>query len=295
MKQYIIKANDLQKTYPTKPPVKALQGFSLSVEHGEIVGILGPNGAGKTTFIRILLGILLPDAGEITVGDASPIASPKKVARQIRFVPELPFLNSNWTLWQNARYWFSVWEEAWAPGKVKDLLIRFRLIERADEPLSRYSRGMQQRAGLALALASTAPVIIMDEPTLGLDVLGVQETLDILENTKDQGRTILFASHDMHFVEKLADRVALVAKGRVLETSTAYDFRKKYGQEYVTLRYKLPAQNEIISEQLPVDASYSDERTWNRITKMGGTLIELRRDLQSLDMVVGHYLQQNAY
>ena len=123
----------------------------------------------------------------------------------------------------------------------------------------------------------------------------MQETLDILENTKDQGRTILFASHDMHFVEKLADRVALVAKGQVLETSTAYDFRKKYGQEYVTLRYKLPAQNEIISEQLPVDASYSDERTWNRITKMGGTLIELRRELQSLDMVVGHYLQQNAY
>jgi ABC-2 type transport system ATP-binding protein len=295
MKQYIIEANALQKTYPTKPPVTALQGFSLSVERGETVGILGPNGAGKTTFIRILLGILLPDSGEITVGDANPVTSPKKVARQIRFVPELPFLNSNWTLWQNARYWFSVWEESWIPEKVKEMLIRFHLIERADEPLSRYSRGMQQRAGLALALASTAPVIVMDEPTLGLDVLGVQEMLEILENTKDQGKTVLFASHDMHFVEKLADRVALVAKGQVLETSTTYDFRKRYGQEYVTLRYKLPALDEIICEQLPVDASYSDERTWRRIMKMGGTLIELRRDLQSLDMVVGHYLQQTVY
>ena len=288
----IIKAHDIHKTYPTKPPVVALNGFSLTVDHGETLGLLGPNGAGKTTFIRILLGILLPGSGNIQVGDADPISQPQKVARQIRFVPEHPFLELGWSLWQNARYWFAVWEEPWNRDHVAEALKRFDLLHRADEPVSHYSRGMQQRAGLALALATHAPIIVLDEPTLGLDVLGVQETLDVLQEAKRSGKTILFASHDMPFVESLADRIALVAHGQVLEVSKTQTFRKRHGKEYVVLRYRPQGKDEVVTERVLANGNFSEEALWRQVIERGDVLVELKRELQPLSMVIQQYLQQ---
>ncbi len=294
MTSAIILAQSVRKTYPTRPPVVALDGFSLEVKPGETLGLLGPNGAGKTTFIRILLGILLPDGGEVRVDHANPARQPNEVARLIRFVPELPFLEPAWTLWQNARYWFAVWEEPWDRKGLAQVLERFQLLHRADEPLSRYSRGMQQRAGLALALATRAPIIVLDEPTLGLDVLGVQETLDTLLEAKKSGKTILFASHDMPFVENLADRIALVANGRVLEVSETQAFRRRHGKEYVVMRYRLPGQSELVTKRVLANGNFSEERLWREVVDQGGTLVELKRDLQPLSMVIQHYLQEQA-
>ncbi len=291
MTQPIILANDIRKTYPTKPPVTALAGLSLSVFPGETLALLGPNGAGKTTFIRILLGILLPDSGHIQVGGQDPIQSPQKVADQIRFVPEQPFLETSWTLWQNARFWFSLWQEPWDKKRVTDILRRFDLVHRADEPLTRYSRGMQQRAGLALALATHAPIIVLDEPTLGLDVLGVQETIDVLQEAKQLGKTILFASHDMPFVESIADRIALVAHGRVLEVNETQAFRKKHGKEYVVLRYRPHGSEELVTQRIRANGHFSEEQLWREVIDRGDSLVELKRELQPLSMVIQEYLQ----
>lgn len=289
-----IEAKHLVKVYPTRPPVEALRDFSLFVEKGETLGILGPNGAGKTTFIRILLGIILPTEGSISVLGVNPSLNPEIVTQNVRFVPETPFLNKRWTLWENARYWFTLWEEKWEQKKVLDILEQFDLLDRATEPINRYSRGMQQRAGLALALASSAPIVILDEPTLGLDVLGVQETLKILTDFKAKGKTILFASHDMNFVEKLADSVALVAQGRVLNISQVGKFRRQYGKEYLKLRYLLPGKPKEIVENILIDGQFSEQTLLESVYKKGGTLLELRRDLQPLDMVVGSFFLNNS-
>jgi len=288
-----IEAEHLAKIYPTRPPIEALKDFSISVEKGETLGMLGLNGAGKTTFIRILLGIILPTKGSVAVLGVNPSQNPEIATSNIRFVPETPFLNKRWTLWENARYWFTLWEEKWERQKILDILDQFGLLERAADPISRYSRGMQQRAGLALALTSNAPIIILDEPTLGLDVLGVQETLKILADFKSKGKTILLASHDMNFVEKLADRVALIDQGRVLEISQVGKFRRRYGKEYLKLRYVLPGKPEEIVETILIDEQFSEQYLLESVHKKGGTLLELRRDLQSLDMVVGSFFLDN--
>ena len=291
MTKPLIQAQEVYKTYPTKPPVKALNGLSLQVAMGETLGLLGPNGAGKTTFIRILLGVLLPDAGHIRVGHADPMREPKEVAHQVRFVPEQPFLIPEWTLWENARYWFTVWEEPWDKLRVGEFLERFQLLSRAGEPFTRYSRGMQQRAGLALALATRAPIIVLDEPTLGLDVLGVQETINVLQEAKQLGKTILFASHDMPFVESLADRIALVAQGRVLEVSETESFRKRHGKEYVVLRYRPKGSDEVVTKRIRANGHFSEEQLWREVFERGDTLVELKRELQPLSLVVQEYLQ----
>ena len=291
MNDALIQARDVQKTYPTRPPVKALNGLSLDVAPGETLGLLGPNGAGKTTFIRILLGVLLPDSGQIRVGDANPAREAQKVAQQVRFVPEQPFLISIWNLWENARYWFAVWEEPWDKARVGEFLERFQLLSRADEPLTRYSRGMQQRAGLALALATHAPIIVLDEPTLGLDVLGVQETIDVLQEAKQLGKTILFASHDMPFVESIADRIALVAHGQVLEVNETQAFRKKHGKEYVVLRYRAHDSEEVVTQRIRANGHFSEEQLWREVIDRGDSLVELKRELQPLSMVIQEYLQ----
>ncbi len=289
----VIEAKRLVKIYPTRPPIEALKDFSLSVEAGETLGILGPNGAGKTTFIRIVLGILLPTKGVVSVLGVNPSLYPERVTQDIRFVPESPFLNKRWTLWENAHYWFTLWKAEWNQKMISDILEQFDLLKRATEPIRRYSRGMQQRAGLALALASNAPIIILDEPTLGLDVLGVQETLKILIDFKAKGKTILFASHDMGFVEKLADGIALVADGRVLDVSQVKEFRRRYGKEYIKLRYRLPGNPKEIVENTLFDEHLSEQILIDSVYKKGGTLLELSRSLQPLDVVVSSFLSDN--
>ncbi len=150
---------------------------------------------------------------------------------------------------------------------------------------------MQQRAGLALALATHAPIIVLDEPTLGLDVLGVQETIDVLQEAKQLGKTILFASHDMPFVESIADRIALVAHGRVLEVNETQAFRKKHGKEYVVLRYRPHGSEELVTQRIRANGHFSEEQLWREVIDRGDTLVELKRELQPLSMVIQEYLQ----
>lgn len=286
-----IQVNNLYKTYPTNPPVDALTGISLDVQDGETIGILGPNGAGKTTLVRILAGLLLPDRGTVQVRGIDPAKQPQQVAQWLRLVPETPFLNHFWTLWQNARFWSTVWDEKWDPTTLKGIFRRFGLLERAGEPLAYYSRGMQQKACLALVLNSTAPIIILDEPTLGLDVLAVQEVVDILRTLKASGKTILFASHDMSFVEKVADRIILMAKGSVLDIDSVHHFRDRYAQRRTIVSYCFPGekhvtQKTIYNEQFP--AAFIQE-----LLMQGAQIMELRHELQSMEEVVRQFFREN--
>jgi ABC-2 type transport system ATP-binding protein len=201
---------------------RALDGLDLSVAHGEVHGFLGPNGAGKTTTLRILLGLLRADAGTATLLGEDPWRQATTLHRRVAYVP------GDVTLWPNL-----------SGGEVIDLLGRLRggldskrraaLLERFDLDPSRrtraYSKGNRQKVALIAALASGAELLILDEPTAGLDPLMEAAFREAVEELRHDGTTVLLSSHILSEVEALCDRVTIIRAGRVVETGALADLR----------------------------------------------------------------------
>ncbi len=284
----VVEAQSLSKTYPTKPPVEALRGLSLEVEEGETLSLLGPNGAGKTTFLRILTGILLPDSGSVKILGNDGIASRRSALSQLRFLPESPFLLRDNTLWENACFWFCYWDEKLPKESLNEVFTKFGLINRANEPLSHYSRGMLQKAALSFMLATNAPIIILDEPTLGLDVLGVKDVVDIINELKKKGKTIIVASHSMTFVEEISDRVALIDQGRVLEVERTEDFIARHGNPHFSIVYRTVPDEELRTETFD-DHDGCNQRLQD-LLRQGAQLFEVRRECDSLEQILRRLL-----
>jgi ABC-2 type transport system ATP-binding protein len=202
---------------------KALDGLDLHVATGEVHGFLGPNGAGKTTTIRVLLGLLKPDAGTATLLGGDPWRDATELHRRLAYVP------GDVTLWPNL-----------SGGEVIDLLGRLRggldkkrrdaLLERFDlDPRKKgraYSKGNRQKVALVAALAADVELLLLDEPTSGLDPLMEQVFRDVIrEETANNGRTVLLSSHILAEVEALCDRVSIIRAGRVVESGTLAELR----------------------------------------------------------------------
>src|SRR5882762_1366636 len=201
---------------------KALDGLDLAVETGEVHGFLGPNGAGKSTTIRILLGLLRADAGTARLLDGDPWRDVTTLHRRLAYVP------GDVTLWSNL-----------TGGEVIDLLGRLRggldprrrasLLQRFDlDPTVRgraYSKGNRQKVALVAALASDSELLILDEPTAGLDPLMEAVFREGIEEERRAGRTVLLSSHILAEAEALADRVTIIRDGRTAETGTLAEMR----------------------------------------------------------------------
>ncbi|MGQ9604495.1 MAG: ABC transporter ATP-binding protein [bacterium] len=284
----VVEAREVKKTYPTKPPVEALKGLSLEVEEGETLCLLGPNGAGKTTFLRILTGLLVPEYGWIRIFGRDVIRSRKFALSLLRFLPESPFLLRGNTLWENASFWFSYWNEPLPRDALAEIFTKIGLISRANEPLSRFSRGMLQKAALSLMLATKAPVVILDEPTLGLDVLAVRDVVEMINGLKEKRKTVIVASHSMTFVEEIADRVALVDQGRVLEVERVQDFVMRHGNPRFSIVYKDNHGDEMHSESF--DNRHECDRRLEALLREGVELLEVRRECDSLEQILRQLL-----
>jgi ABC-2 type transport system ATP-binding protein len=201
---------------------KALDGLDLSVATGEVHGFLGPNGSGKTTTIRVLLGLLRPDAGRVRMLGGDPWDDAVALHRRLAYVP------GDVTLWPSI-----------TGGEVIDLLGRMRggldrrrrdeLLERFDlDPRKRartYSKGNRQKVALIAALASDAELLLLDEPTSGLDPLMESVFQQCIHEVKQQGRTVLLSSHILAEIEALCDRVSIIRLGRTVESGTLADLR----------------------------------------------------------------------
>jgi len=202
---------------------KALDGLDLNVATGEVHGFLGPNGAGKTTTIRILLGLLKPDAGTATLLGGDPWRDATALHRRLAYVP------GDVTLWPSL-----------SGGEVIDLLGRLRggldkkrrddLLERFDlDPRKKgraYSKGNRQKVALIAALASNVELLLLDEPTAGLDPLMEEVFRQVIrEELQDNGRTVLLSSHILAEVEALCDRVSIIRNGKVVESGTLAELR----------------------------------------------------------------------
>lgn len=200
----------------------ALDGLDLSVAQGEVHGFLGPNGAGKTTTLRILLGLLRRDGGEISVLGRDPWADAVELHGQLAYVP------GDVELWPNL-----------TGGEAIDLLGRLRrrfnparrdeLVERFDlDPTKKgrtYSKGNRQKVAIVAALASDAELLLLDEPTAGLDPLMEVVFQDVIKAMNSEGRTVLLSSHILAQVEKLADRISIIRQGQVVQTGTLTEMR----------------------------------------------------------------------
>src|SRR5688572_24651366 len=214
-----ISATDLVKTFGH---TRALDGLTLSVDAGEVHGFLGPNGAGKSTTIRVLLGLLRRDSGEVTLLDGDPVRDAVDLHRRLAYVP------GDVSLWPNL-----------SGGEAIDLFGRLRgsidkarrrtLLERFElDPTKKcrtYSKGNRQKVALVAALASNVELLILDEPTSGLDPLMEAVFRDCVREVKAAGRTVLLSSHILAEVEALCDRVSIIRAGRNVESGSLAEMR----------------------------------------------------------------------
>ena len=190
----------------------AVDGLDLSVPEGGVYGFLGPNGAGKTTTIRCLLGLVHPTAGRATLMGARGRAGLRSVMTRVGSIVEAPAFTPRMSGRRNLELLGAI--DGIGRRRVRDVLERVGLGDRADDPVRAYSLGMKQRLGIAAALLKDPAVLILDEPANGLDPAGIKEVRELLRRLGAEGRTVFVSSHILSEVQQMAERVAIIARGR---------------------------------------------------------------------------------
>src|SRR5690606_30951892 len=216
MGENIIELEGLTKNYGS---VKAVDNLSLNIKRGEIFGLLGPNGAGKTTTILMMLGLSEPSAGKALVCGVDATKNPIVVKRKVGYMPDSLGFYGTMTALENLMYIgrLNGIDEAEVEERAKQILGLVGLKKEIHKKTAAYSRGMKQRLGLAEVLIREPEVIILDEPTLGIDPSGIREFLSLIRQlSRQQGLTVLLSSHHLHQVQQVCDRVGIFVEGKLL-------------------------------------------------------------------------------
>jgi ABC-2 type transport system ATP-binding protein len=278
--EMIVQVERLAKTFRTgwgRPPVRALDSVSLSVASGEVFGLLGPNGAGKTTLVKLLLGICRPDAGSARVLDRPAGDVPTRA--RIGYLPEGHRYPLHLTGSGVVR-WFARLSGVPSPEiepRVRRLLERVGMERWASVRLRKYSKGMVQRLGLAVALVHSPDLLFLDEPTDGVDPVGRREIRNILLEERQRGATIFINSHLLSEIERTCDRVAILSHGRVLRTGSIAELTER-GQAYRISAGAVPSP--VLESIRPHVASLESSDGWIRVRVRG--LEELNQALDRL-------------
>lgn len=241
MENNLIEVSDVTKVLGGNA---VLSDLNFQVPKGSTYGILGPNGSGKTTLLRILLGLIMPDKGEVMVLGQNPLSMTREVKSEIGFVLEDHGLNERLTAFQNLDFFAQVYGLAKVKRKTRilDLLDKVDLSSYMMKPVGTFSKGMKQRLSLARALIHDPRVLFLDEPTSNLDPEG---TLDIrnliLRLSRDEGITIYINSHDLDEVERICTRIAILKQGSIVIQGPVTDLLRANNQ--TTLEVKLEERN----------------------------------------------------
>jgi ABC-2 type transport system ATP-binding protein len=213
--QVIIETKDLTKTYDG---FTAVDRLNLRIEEGEVFGFLGPNGAGKTTTILMLLGLTEPSSGTAQVCSHNPTRDPLKVKQLVGYLPEKVGFYEDLTAKQNLQYTAELnsLPKEIADERIANLLNIVGLSKVADQEVSKFSRGMKQRLGIADIWVKEPKLVFLDEPTTGIDPEGIEDILDLIASMAKKNMTVIFCSHQLHLVQRICTRVGIIAKGSLV-------------------------------------------------------------------------------
>jgi ABC-2 type transport system ATP-binding protein len=215
----MIHLDKVTKKYGIKTAVHAL---SLEVGAGELFAFLGPNGAGKTTTIKMMCGLLFPTAGSVSVGGHDMQRDGDRARQLLSYVPDQPYLYEKLTGREFLQFIADMYRLPPEHGRrrVAEVIDLFNLHDFVDDLTERYSHGMRQRTVFAAALVHEPKVLVVDEPTVGLDPKSVRDLKDLLRRQADHGTTVFLSSHSLDVVQELADRIAIVDHGRLISCGT---------------------------------------------------------------------------
>lgn len=253
-----IVTQNLTKTYKSRSgSVNVVDNLNLEVEEGEIFGFLGPNGAGKTTTIKMLLGIIYPTSGEgyvlgKEIGDI-------EIHKTLSYLPERPYYYEHMTGLELLKFYASLFGIK-DIEKCKALLEKVNLHRDMTKPISKYSKGMQQRVGLAQSLLNDPKLLFLDEPTGGLDPIAHTEIRDLILSFRDEGRTVFISSHELSEVERICDRVAIIHYGKIVKQGKLDDLLRGGRIEIVAEEVSVDLENQLKSKLEDATLSLHDGR-----------------------------------
>ncbi|MPY77558.1 MAG: ATP-binding cassette domain-containing protein [Actinophytocola sp.] len=246
-----VRAEGLVKSFGS---TRALNGVDLEIPTGQVLGLLGPNGAGKTTTVRILTTLLKPDSGSAMVAGHDALADPEAVRRSIGLSGQYAAVDENLTGFENLYMVARLYgmSRSQSRARARDLLERFRLTEDGDRPSKEYSGGMRRRLDLAGALVARPIVVVLDEPTTGLDPRGRMDTWEIISELVDDGTTVLLTTQYLEEADQLADSIVVIDKGKVIARGSADELKNQVGGERLELIVAdptdLPATARVLAE-----------------------------------------------
>lgn len=219
--EQIIETRGLSKSFGS---FKAVQDLSFSIQQGDVYGFLGQNGAGKSTTIRMLLGLIFPDAGEIFIKGEPFNNSKRHLLKHIGAIIERPDMYGYLSGWDNLRMMATLSDKKIPASRLHEVLEIVGLKGREKDKVKAYSQGMKQRLGIAIALVHSPALMILDEPTNGLDPQGIAEMRELIRHlSKDHGKTILISSHLLGEIEQIATRMIIIHKGKKVVEGSVND------------------------------------------------------------------------
>lgn len=306
----VIQTNGLTKRYGS---LTAVDHLDLTVLRGEVFGLLGPNGAGKTTTTLMLLGLTEPDEGTAVINNLNCARDPIEVKKAVGYLPDNVGFYSAMTGRENLRFTgrLNGLGGALLEQKIEELLERVHMTEAADKKAGTYSRGMRQRLGIADVLMKEPEVIIMDEPTLGIDPEGIRELMQLIRELAEKDRrTILLSSHQLHQVQQICDRMGIFVHGKMIACGTLEELGSQINHDGInTLELSVYPDNirlqDILKEikgvidirksgDIYVTRSAFDLRRIlsKTLSEQGYTIMHLRQAGSDLDEIYRKYFEK---
>jgi ABC-2 type transport system ATP-binding protein len=251
----MLKISHLSKSFDK---VQAVDDVSLEVKEGEIFGFLGPNGAGKTTTISMIAGLLTPDSGTIQIDSMDIRSSQQKIRSIMGIVPQDMAFYEELTANENLRFWGQLQGMSGTEldQKIPYYLNKIGLKGREDEPLKKYSGGMKRRINLIIGLIHSPRLLLLDEPTIGIDVQTKISILDLIREASSQGTTVVYTTHTLVEAEELCDRIAIMDKGKILALGTLKELIQIVGEKDIALiqgEFSADQAQQIISQEKSID------------------------------------------
>jgi ABC-2 type transport system ATP-binding protein len=246
----MLQIDHLSKAFDT---IKAVDDISFEVKEGEIFGFLGPNGAGKTTTISMIAGLLKPDSGKIRINSLDLDGDLKKIKRQMGVVPQEMAFYEELTAKENLLFWGKLYgvKKKELEKRVQYYLDKTGLLGRENDALKKYSGGMKRRINLIIGLIHEPKLLLLDEPTIGIDIQTKLNIYEIIKEASSNGTTILYTTHNLQEAEELCHRIAIIDLGKILALGTLDELIQIVGEKDIVLisgKFSIDKARTIISE-----------------------------------------------